>query len=190
MLKESTRTRHAASAVETPTTREPLTKVASRLRSFIKRGAAIDGFLGIEVMHLAETWESRKAEAGGMELGPWLRKHVHPSRSLAWYERKARGVRAAKTHGIAGRMDSTAVCWWADNVPEKARAATAQLIRDAWFLGKRVVLNRGKVARLCAPFVSRRTVVRIVVSEELQRLRARIERLEAQIRALGAKPVE
>ena len=165
--------------------RETLADIARRMRKTLAQGAACEGVVAVEVMRLAERWHDYINEARGLTIGRWLRKYVDPRRLLAWYERKARGYETACKHGIHLCLDSPAASWWRDNVSPPAHAATAKTLRAAYVTGGRVPLNRGQVARLCKPFVSRSKI-----GAELAALRARIARLEAQVRRLGEVPVE
>jgi hypothetical protein len=176
----------AAVRIQSP---EPLGDVAAHLKSILQQSADGHCLVGYIVMELAETWHTRKDEAGGLEIEEWLQKYVDQLKPLKWYIRRGKAYIAAKKAGLLGLVSSDGLAWLNEAVPESQHRVVAEVIRPQLKQHGTGVLSRDQIAKICHPYVTKRKS-RFWASEELKDLRARVTRLEAQIRALGAEPVK
>lgn len=160
----------------------PLVTIKANLCKAVRDGAVSEIALAIQVMRLANVWDSTyKQQAGGLELGPWLWANV-ARRPLSWYTRRSDLAKAADAIGLRDCFDGPALVWWGKSVPVGARQNTMFQIRQAWKTNNRLPLNLAQTKLVCSEFVRRGTSIKQLI--------ARIQRLEAQIKGLGATPVQ
>jgi hypothetical protein len=148
--------------------------------------------VAIEVAKMAEHWDTKwKAEAGGLELGPFLIKEVDPTVKLSTYMELAAGAKRAGT--LALRVESRGLRWMHRQIPsdESFKAAIADVARAFKEQGS-LPLKLSQVHRVCARY-SVPAKGREGLRAEVRRLKDRIVRLEDQVRAgcpKGTEPVE
>ena len=168
--------------------RESLAQIAKRLRGRTRAGSQAEYEVAREIVQLSDSWDdARSEEAGGKSFAEWLTKEVSPTKRLAHYKTldSARAVLGA----LAERMTSEAATWlYRAASKEKPDAETRERLNRAFRGQSSALLTRAQVRRLCGDLVSRGASGARV--DAVTALRQRVERLEEQIRGLGAEPVE
>jgi hypothetical protein len=185
------RPKKAQGPIGLPHRTESLKTIAVRLRKTMSDAQCGLTSVAVEVMRLAEDWGSYKAEAGGLEIGRWARKELHPT----WRMNKYRELNEAAQRAGAfwDRIPSNALLWMHNQIPSEEAFNAALKEVSALFnkQGKRpptIGQVRTVANRFCVAESTRETL-----REKLKAAEARIERLEAQVRAgckAGTDPVE
>lgn len=168
---------------------ESLREVGKRLREGMREAHTGQTRVAVEVARLSERWEVEyKAEAGGLELGPWLIKEVDPTIQLAAYVELAEAAKRAGT--IWTRVESRGLRWMHRHIPEEPdfKAALTDVARAFKEQGAHP-LKLSQVTRVCSRY-SVPAKGRERLRDQVRMLKDRVGRLEAQIRSLGAEPVE
>jgi hypothetical protein len=174
-----------------PTAIEPLAEVRERLRKLVKRSSMAEYKLALAVRDLAKNWE-RYADEADCSIGEWLRKNVHVGRTLNWY------IHVAAAHDRLGHASSElewrAGCWVTNrSTVDGELAENLTILHRLYRRSGSTPLSLPQAKRALSHLLER-TGKRPEQRERLKvtnkRLRERIERLEAQIRSLGAEPIE
>ena len=169
--------------------KENLSDIAKRLRSSMRNIHTGQTLVAVEVAKMADVWDKKyKAEAGGLELGPWLIKEVDPTIRLVTYMDLA--TAAARAGTLSNRVESGALKWMHHQIPDDKtfKAAFAEVSKE-FREQESLPLKLSQVRRVCSRFsVPRRG--REGLRDQVRSLKARIVRLEAQVRGLGKEPVE
>jgi hypothetical protein len=177
-------------SVPLPHHTETLKSIAARLRKTMGDAQCGLTSVAVEVMSLASDWGRHKAEAGGLEIGRWARKELHPTWRMNKYRELAEA--AERAGPFWNRIPSNALLWMHNQIP--AEDAFNAALKDVSALfnkqGKRpptLGQVRTVANRFCIAESTRETL-----REKLKAAEARIERLEAQVRAgckAGTEPV-
>lgn len=142
-----------------------------------------------EVMRLADDWDRYRDEAEGMEIGPWLIKHLDSNRPLAWYKKHAMAAKWLGP-GHVNRVEAAGVLWMHNaGVPDALLDTVRKEISRAYRDNGSVPLRKSQVVRRFQQFVVKRAP-RLRLEQRLKDAEARIVRLEKQVRRLGEEPVE
>jgi hypothetical protein len=172
---------------------ESLADIGKRLRRSMTQAGIGMTLVAIEVMKLAEHWENYKDQAGGLEIGRWLLKEVDPTVSLRQYIELAKAAKRAGT--MAHRMYSNLLLWLHHAIPPSGPESEKKFQECLRIISRVYKKDNGfrpvkktQGVRLCARFTARRRT-RARSEDIIRELRARIERLEAQVRRLGEEPV-
>lgn len=170
--------------------REALADIGKRLRDTLRRGAQCEIRVAVEVIALAARWDGYQEEAGGLEIGAWLKKHVHPTRKLKDYKLRAQAADWAKPTGLVSRVESGLLVWLYNACPsESALAACAKELHRVYKENGDHLVTSAQGVKVCERFITR-SRTRQRAHEQIRALKARVQRLEAQLRDLGHEPVE
>ena len=169
--------------------RESLTETCKRLRSSLRAGKMAELHVAIEVVRLAKNWAHHKAEAGGTTIERWLLANVDPTQTLSWYCSRADAHDWFKPTGMLARLEPQGILWM-----HRKRMSRWILQRPSRRLtgrtGRTEMPLKGTQVRLVLEHHTASGRCRQRMEEENRALKARIARLEAQIRKVGMEPVE
>lgn len=164
-----------------------LAEIAKRIRLYM-RDQSVQA--AIEVIRVRDNWDRYEDQADGLTFTQWL-KAVHPTRSVKWfvarYEQFQRHKRLKS--GFVRMVDGPALYWMSGATDQELINSKFKLLLAWKANGAEIALNLNQVRRIC-PHLSREASQRETLSDKLMEARERIKRLEAQIRKLGAEPVE
>jgi hypothetical protein len=168
---------------------ESLSDIGKRLRAALLRSATSETEVSIEVAAMAKRWdEDYRHQAGDVEIEKWLRSAIDSDRPLKWYVHRAEAAKALP--GLTDCVTSKALVWAYGKLPNKAAIDQATADIRAKFREKgSTPLRESAVVGLCSKYVSQ-SASRMTKDDQIRVLRERVRRLEAQIRELGADPVE
>jgi len=176
-------------------TREPLEEIGKRLRATLQKGAQCKVRVAVEVMRLAEHWSEYREEAGGQEIGAWLKANVDPTWGLREYKIRAEAAKAMRETGVTKWVDDEMLVWLYNATPSKEalEACTRDLHRVYVENGHRVVKHSQGI-KVCERFVTRGKT-RQRAHEQIRALKAKVAELEGkvtvlrvQVRRLGGVP--
>jgi hypothetical protein len=169
---------------------ESLKAIAKRLREMLKLSDSLVVEVAIEVIRLAGSWEQYRADANGLEIGPWLKTAIHASRDLSWYRMVAEAF-GRRGKSFAGRVSCSALVWADRKVTNPADFRNLERDVNAKYRQQgSMLLTLEQVKRIGAAYVAQGPDAGISVRAELRAARERIARLEAQVRGLGFEPCE
>lgn len=164
---------------------------ARSIREQLRDSASGPLFVAVEVVALSESWDKYAAEAGGLTCTQWLRAEIHPDQGIGWYKARARAYEAFGK-AVASRLHHEAAVWAVNNVPdtyiEKLKFAICTLYRD----NGSMYVTVGQVRKIGRAIMGLRESLKPITRAcaTCEELEARIERLEEQVRGLGAEPVK
>lgn len=171
--------------------RESLSDIAKRLRKAVRD--ADDATLAVarEVMSLANRWDDYREEAGGRTFERWLAEDIDEDRGFTWYKGFAdaceRHVRLRT--GLEERLDAASVKWTRNIASDSDLVAVAPSLSAMWVSKGRIRLRLTHVRKVCAKY-TRRAAAKESLRKQLDVATGRVKRLEAQVKGLGAEPVE
>ena len=102
-------------SVPLPHHTETLKSIAARLRKTMGDAQCGLTSVAVEVMSLASDWGRHKAEAGGLEIGRWARKELHPTWRMNKYRELAEA--AERAGPFWNRIPSNALLWMHNQIP-------------------------------------------------------------------------
>jgi hypothetical protein len=176
---------------------ETLADVGTRLRKALVRASGAEIRVAIEIMKMADEWEVKwqPQDPERRTVKQWVSKELRPH-DYSYYERIARNAEFVGVK-LAARMDREALqrlCCHAKTVQD-VEIVKLQ-IHEKYRANGSVPLTVGQMSVIVAPISASRQRGEMWQEkwrrerDENVKLKARIDRLEAQIRGLGKEPVE